>query len=163
MDLSNILPFLGFLGACFVAASSGAIFKPGTWYEGLAKPWWRPPNWLFGPAWGVLYISIAVAGWMVWREAGFVGAGAAIAVWGGLLVLNFFWSAFFFGLRRPDWAMGELVLLWLSILATILIFHPILPSAAWLLVPYLCWVTFAGYLNFTIWQMNKERWARVST
>lgn len=160
MDLSNTLPFLGFLAACFAAASSGAIFKPGTWYEGLAKPWWRPPNWLFGPAWGVLYITIAVAGWMVWREAGFAGAGTAIAIWGGSLVLNFAWSAFFFGLRRPDWAMGELVLLWLSILATIIVFYPVLPSAAWLLVPYLCWVTFAGYLNFTIWQMNKERWAQ---
>lgn len=160
MDFEIIMPFLGFLGTCFVAALSGAIFKPGQWYKDLAKPWWRPPNWLFGPAWAVLYICVAVAGWTIWRRAGFDAGGTALAVWAGSLVLNAAWSAFFFGLRRPDWAFAEVVLLWLSILATILVFYPIDAGAAWLLVPYLGWVAYAAYLNLTIWRMNRERCAR---
>lgn len=148
------LPLLGFFGACFATALSGAIFTPGQWYEGLKKPWWRPPNWLFGPAWGVLFIMIAFSGWLVWREA---GLGFAIAVYGVQLVLNFLWSAFFFGMRRPDYALYDLMLLWLSILACILIFAPISATAAWLMVPYLAWVTFAGWLNFTMLKLNGPR------
>lgn len=155
MDLNNILGLIGFFGACFLVATSGAIFRPGDWYENLAKPPWNPPNWLFPPAWTLLYIMIAVAGWLVWRRAGFGGAGLALAVYGVQLLLNAGWSALFFGLRRPDLAMAEVVLLWLSILATILLFAPIHATAAWLMVPYLAWVTFAAVLNYSIWQRNR--------
>ena len=155
MDLHSTLGLLGFFAACFAAASSGAIFKPGDWYEGLAKPPWRPPNWLFAPAWTVLYAMIAVAGWLVWRRAGFAGAGTALAIYGVQLLFNAAWSGLFFGLRRPDLAFAELVLLWLSILATILAFAPIDATAAWLMAPYLAWVSFAGALNWSIWQRNR--------
>lgn len=152
--MSDWLPLLGFFAACFATALSGAVFTPGAWYEGLKKPWWRPPNWLFGPAWGVLFIMIAISGWLVWREVGF---GLAIALYGVQLVLNFLWSAFFFGLRRPDYALYDLMALWLSILACIVVFAPISATAAWLMVPYLAWVSFAGWLNYTMLRLNGPR------
>ncbi len=152
MTLSDTLMLLGFFGACFVIASSGAIFKPGDWYENLAKPPWNPPNWLFPPAWAVFFTLIAIAGWLVWRQVGF---GLPLAVYGVHLLLNAGWSAIFFGLKRPDLAFAELVVFWLSILATILVFAPISATAAWLLAPYLAWVTFAGVLNWSIWQRNR--------
>ena len=155
-----MLTLLPFIAACFCVALSGALFRPGTWYEGLAKPSWRPPNWLFAPAWTVLYICIALAGWMVWRAAG-TAALPALAVYGVQLLFNAGWSAVFFGLRRPDWAFGELILLWLSIAATIAGFAPISHAAAILLMPYLAWVTFAGVLNVSIWRLNARRFSRV--
>ncbi len=155
MDISAALSLIPFVGACFVVALSGAVFRPGAWYEGLAKPSWRPPNWLFGPAWTVLYICIAVSGWFVWRQVGFSGAPGAMTVYAIQLLLNAGWSACSFGLRRLDLAFGELILLWLSIAANVAVFEPISTTAALLLIPYLAWVTFAGVLNFTLWQMNR--------
>ena len=156
MTVTGLLSLLPFLAACFVAALSGALFRPGDWYEHLAKPRWRPPNWLFPPAWSVLYVCIAVAGWLVWRQGG-DAASPALAVYGVQLLFNAGWSAVFFGLRRVDWAFGELLLLWLSIAATIAVFAPISTAAALLLAPYLAWVTFAGALNLSIWQLNRVR------
>jgi tryptophan-rich sensory protein len=157
MDLTTTLGLLGFLGACFVAASTGAIFKPGPWYEALAKPSWRPPNWLFPPAWAVLYILMAIAAWLVWREAGFAGAPLALMLWFAQLALNAAWSWIFFGLRRMDWALADLAALWLAILATILAFAPVSAAAAWLMAPYLAWVSFAGVLNLAMVRLNRRR------
>ena len=151
--MDNLLGLLPFVAACFVVALSGAVFRPGTWYESLAKPWWRPPNWLFGPAWTVLYICIAVSGWLAWRQAGWC---LALEVYTAQLLLNAGWSAVSFGLRRLDLAFAELILLWLSIALTALLFAPISTAAAVLLLPYLAWVSFAGVLNFTLWQMNRS-------
>ena len=147
---------LGFIAACTLVALTGAFFRPGQCYEALAKPPWRPPNWLFGPAWTVLYAFIAISGWLVWRAAGWPDAAAALAVYGIQLLLNAGWSPMFFGLRRPDWAFYELLGLWASILATIVVFYPISSMAALLLVPYLFWVTFAGALNLSIWRRNPQ-------
>jgi len=152
--MTDWLPLLGFFVACFATASAGAIFTPGAWYEGLRKPWWRPPNWLFGPAWGVLFCCIAVAGWLVWRQVGF---GLVLGVYAVQLALNFAWSWLFFGRRRPDLAFWDLVALWVSIAACIVLFAPISPAAAWLFAPYLAWVSFAGYLNLTMWRLNGPR------
>jgi len=149
--MSEYLPLLAFFGACFVTACSGAIFTPGAWYEGLKKPWWRPPNWLFGPAWAVIFIMIAFSGWLIWKEVGF---GFALILYGAQLVVNFLWSAFFFGMRRLELALYDLILLWLSILACILVFMPISATAGWLMVPYISWVSFAGWLNFTMLRLN---------
>lgn len=151
MDMNDWLGLGGFLLACFVAASTGAIFKPGAWYAGLAKPSWNPPNWLFGPAWAVLYTSVAVAGWMVWERTGF---GPEIWLWFASLALNATWSWLFFGRRRMDLAFYELVVFWLSILGMVLAFAGVHQNAALLLLPYLAWVSFAGVLNFTLWKMN---------
>ena len=158
MNWNAILSLVIFLLACAAAATPGLVFRPGEWYRRLAKPRWRPPDWLFGPVWLVLYLSIAVSGWLVWRQAGFAGAGAlALAVYASQLVLNGLWSTIFFGLHRPDLAFVEIVVLWLSILATIVLFHPIDETAAYLLVPYAAWVAFAAVLNYRVWRLNPVR------
>ena len=158
MSWTSTLSLLVFLLACAAAATPGLVFRPGKWYRRLAKPAWRPPDWLFGPVWLLLYLSIAVSGWLVWRRAGLAGAGAAaLAIYALQLLLNGLWSAIFFGLHRPDLAFSEIVVLWLSILATIVLFHPIDETAAYLLVLYAAWVTFAAVLNYRVWRLNPVR------
>ena len=155
MDISSILVLVGFVGACFLAAVTGAMFPPGDWYEHLAKPSWRPPNWLFAPTWTVIYLTIAVSGWLVGRKSGFAGAALPLTIYLLQLVLNAAWTPIFFGLRRPALAFFEIIMLWLSIVATIATFHSHSVAAAWLLLPYLAWVMLAATLNFTIWRLNR--------
>jgi benzodiazapine receptor len=154
MNIGSVLVLLGFVGVCGFAASTGAVFPPGEWYAHLVKPVWRPPNWLFAPAWTILYLTIAVSGWLVWWDYGFAAAALPLAVYATQLVLNAAWTPIFFGLHRPDLAFFEIVLLWLSILATMVLFYPLNAGAAGLLVPYLAWVTFAAALNLAIWRLN---------
>lgn len=154
--MDSVLSLGAFIGALILVGSGGALFQPGDWYEGLRKPSWTPPNWLFGPAWTVLYIMIAVAGWRVYETYGLSGAQAAFGVYGLQLILNWVWSGLFFGLRRMDWAFYELVAMWLAILANIVVFWSLDQTAALLLVPYLAWVSFAGCLNLAIWRLNRQ-------
>lgn len=140
--------------ASFAAGIGGIFFRSGQWYERLDKPSWRPPAWLFAPVWTFLYATIALAGWLVWREAGFEGAVLPLSAYGTQLLLNAAWSPIFFGLHRIGWALVEMVLLWLSIVATIILFYPIHAAAAAVLAPYLCWVSFALLLNLSVWRRN---------
>lgn len=152
----SLLSLLAFFAANFMAALSGAFFRPGDWYRTLDKPAWRPPDWLFAPAWAVLYTMIAVSGWLIWLEAGGTSAGRfALIVYGLHLLVNASWSAVFFGLRRPGLAFFDILLLWGSIGLTAIVFYDIRPLAAWLLLPYLAWVSFAALLNFSIWRRNR--------
>jgi translocator protein len=153
--MSSLAGLLGFLAACFLASLPGALFRPGDWYEQLAKPAWRPPNRVFAPVWAVLYVTIAVSGWLVWREAGFAGAAFPLAVYALQLLLNAAWTPLFFGLRQPLLGFADIVLLGLSILATLVLFYPIHAGAALLLLPYLLWVGFAAALNFAVWRLNR--------
>ena len=127
---------------------------PGEWYAGLIKPTWNPPNWIFGPVWTVLYIMMAVAAWLVWRAKGWKGAGFALQLFIAQLIANALWSYCFFGLQKPFIALLDILVMWLLILATIIAFSRIKPLAAGLLVPYFLWVSFAAFLNFTIWRLN---------
>lgn len=122
------------------------------WYPTLHKPSWTPPSWAFGAAWTPLYVAIAVAGVLVWDRDGF---GLAMVLWGVQLALNALWSAIFFGLRAPALALLEIGLLGAAVAACIVMFAPISALAAWLFVPYLAWVLFAGLLNYRIWQLNE--------
>ncbi len=158
MEMSSGLALAGFVLAALVAASSGAVFKPGDWYDTLRKPGWTPRPWVFPVVWTPLYVMIALSGWLAWREGTLLSP--PFLIYAVQLVLNAGWSAVFFGLRRPDLAFAELLLLWLSILATIVAFAPLSAAAAWLLVPYLTWVTIAGALNLTVWRLNADRLAR---
>jgi translocator protein len=149
-----LLGLLFWLALCFAVAWFGAQFQPGDWYRELAKPSFTPPGWLFGPVWTVLYATMGVAAWLVWRDYGFAGAPAALGLFVIQLGLNGLWSFVFFGLQRPALAFLELVLLWLTILATLKAFWRHKPPAGWLLLPYLLWVSFAALLNFAIWRLN---------
>ncbi|MEM6617003.1 MAG: TspO/MBR family protein [Pseudomonadota bacterium] len=150
-----MLTFVAFGALSFVTALSGTVFRPGLWYESLDKPQWQPPNWLFGPVWAILYVMIAIAGTMIWnaQPANLV---LIMSVFGLQLALNAGWSAVFFGLKRMDLAFVEVLLLWSSIIATMIVFAPVDTRAAWLLVPYLAWVTFAAFLNFVMLRMNPQ-------
>jgi tryptophan-rich sensory protein len=147
---------MAFIGVCAVAASSGALFPPGKWYDSLRKPSWRPPNWLFGPAWMVLYAMIAVSGWLVWTTAAPGDRLVPMTVYGVQLALNAAWSGIFFGMKRMKLALGEMALLWLSIAANIAVFWPVHQGAALLLVPYLAWVAFAFTLNRALVRLNPQ-------
>jgi len=104
--------------------------------------------------WTILYLMIAVAGWLIWRKAGFAGAGLPLAVHALQLILNAAWSPLFFGLHRPGLGFIGIVLVWISVIATIVLFYPIHVVVALLLVPYLAWVTFATALSFAVWRLN---------
>ncbi len=150
----SYLGFFGWLCACFLAASMGAFFMPGEWYSVLLKPSWNPPNWLFGPVWSVLYAMMAVSAWLVWRRGGFSSQGRPLRIFILQLLLNALWTPLFFGLKLPGVAFAEILLLWLAIIMTIRVFLRVDRIAAWLLVPYLGWVSFAAILNFTLWRLN---------
>lgn len=145
-----------FFVAAFAAASAGGIFKPGTWYEGLNHPPWRPPNWVFPVVWAPLFCMIAVSGYLVQQAAGWSGAGLALTIYFLHLGVNWAWSAVFFGMRRIDLALAEVGLLWLAIVATMALFFPISATAGWLLVPYLAWVSFAAYYNLVMLRLNPQ-------
>ncbi|HYN38571.1 MAG TPA: TspO/MBR family protein, partial [Rhodospirillales bacterium] len=127
----------------------------GSWYTTLAKPDFTPPDGVFAPVWIALYLMMAVAGWRVWRKAGFDGnGGVAMGLFGTQLALNLLWPVLFFGLQRIDWALIDIALLWLAIVATVFAFWRIDGFAAVLLLPYLAWVSFAAALNHAIWRLN---------
>ena len=148
-----------FVVVCFAVAGLGSLFTTpqvvdGGWYDTLNKPFFSPPSWLFGPVWTVLFLMIAAAGWLVWRRGGFSGARTAMGLFAAQLALNLLWSGVFFGLQAPGLGLVEILILWAAILATILAFRQKSLVAAFLLVPYLAWVTFAAALNAGIWLLN---------
>ena len=149
--MHRLLALAGFLVLTFLAPLGGLAGKPGAWFASLAKPSWNPPPWLFGPVWTLLYITIAVAAWGVWKRAGW---NRAHAWWLAQLALNAAWTPVFFGLHRPGLAAAVIVALWIAIVGTIAAFFKVERWTAWLLAPYLAWVTFATALNIAIWRLN---------
>jgi translocator protein len=145
---------VGWLMACFAAASLGALIRPGAWYAALNKPAWNPPAWLFGPVWSVLYTLMAVAAWLVWKRGGFAAQRRPLTLFLTQLVLNALWTPLFFGLHLPALALAEITLLWLAIACTIATFWSVHRTAACLLMPYLAWVGFAAALNAALWILN---------
>jgi translocator protein len=153
---SRALGLGAFVAAAVVAAASGTLssLDAAQQYATLVQPTWAPPPWLFGPVWTVLYALIAVSGWLVWRRAGWSGARPALTVFAVQLVLNALWTPLFFGAGLFGVAFAEILLLWASIVLTIVLFSRHSRLAAALLVPYLAWVSFAAALNFAIWTLN---------
>ncbi|MBM3422643.1 MAG: tryptophan-rich sensory protein [Chlorobi bacterium] len=156
---ASILKFAISFILCFLAAYTGSLFTPepgSSWYyTELARPEWNPPDWLFPPVWSLLFLMMSISLWLVLkkgtqdRKVTF-----AVVVFCVQLLLNMSWSAAFFGMQNPQVGMIVILLLWTAIVLTIVQFRKISAVAAYLLVPYLLWVSFASYLNFTIWQLN---------
>jgi benzodiazapine receptor len=142
---------------CFSAAGFGAMFTPGEWYAALVKPPLTPPNWVFGPVWTLLYTLMAISAAIVWNRAGSLANLGRTSVWFLVqITLNALWSAIFFGLHTMGLALLEILLLWCTIAVTIRCFAAISKPAAWLLVPYLCWVSLATWLNAGLWWLNRS-------
>lgn len=145
------------LGCAAALLIAGGLATPiGTWYRDLRKPSWQPPNWLFGPAWTVILGLAAWSGAVAWGAAPDAATRRAIIILFAVNALfHFLWSPLFFALRRPDWALGEVVFLWGSLVALLVGLWPISPFAALLILPYFLWVSFAAYLNWTIVKLNR--------
>lgn len=143
------------LAAVVILGAGGALTEIGPWYNQLRKPSWQPPNWLFAPAWTAIFALAAFAAVKSWDAASGFAEHALVA---GLFalngVLNVLWSLLFFKLQRPDWALIEIVPLWLSILALIAGLAPLSGRGSLALLPYLLWVSFAAVLNRTIVRLN---------
>jgi benzodiazapine receptor len=150
----------GWFALTFVAAAIGAAATGNAagFYGQLQLPAWAPPAWLFGPAWTVLYVAMAIAAWLVWRRHGWRGARAALSLSLFIvqLAFNALWSWLFFGWQLGAWSFTGLVLLWLLIVGTLASFWRLHNLAGGLLLPYLAWVTFAGALNYMAWQLNPQ-------
>ena len=154
----NYYRLIGSIVLCQAAGIIGGIFTAQsvtTWYAGLAKPAFSPPNWVFGPVWITLYLMMGVALYLVWQRTGSIKVSPLLfSVFFLQLVLNALWSFVFFGLHSPFWGFIEITVLWASIVTTIALFRKASLPAALLLVPYLLWVSFAAVLNFSIWRLN---------
>ena len=143
--------FLIFLATTGAAATTGAVFGPGAWYQGLAKPSWTPPGWVFPVAWTTLYILMALA---ATRVAPLSAAGYALAFWALQITLNTLWTPIFFGAHRMGMAMIIIALLWVTVAAMLVAFWRLDRIAAVMIVPYLGWLSIAASLNFWIWRNN---------
>lgn len=148
------LALVGWLALCFAASGTAVFVAVDGWYAGLLKPAWNPPAWVFGPVWTSLYVLMAVAAWLVWREGGWKAQGQALVLFLLQWLLNALWTPLFFGMHSPGLAFAEIVTLWLALAATLKSFWRVRKSAGILLVPYLAWVSLAAALNFTIWRLN---------
>jgi tryptophan-rich sensory protein len=152
----TLAPVIVAAGAAILVASVGATMTDiGPWYQALAKPSWQPPDWLFGPAWTLIFALAALSAVTAWRDAPDQAAREwMVGLFAVNGVLNIAWSALFFRFRRPDWAIVEVVFLWLSVLALILVLRRYSRPAALMLLPYLAWVAFAAVLNLAVVRLN---------
>jgi benzodiazapine receptor len=164
MKINNTFKLISAIAVSELAGIIGSVFTTPSidgWYAGLVKPTLNPPAWVFGPVWTTLYALMGIAAFLIWSSYAKAtadkkkGIKIALTLFGTQLVLNTLWSIIFFGLHSPGGALIEIMFLWLAILATIIAFAKISKPAAWLLVPYIAWVSFASYLNFMIWMLNQ--------
>ncbi|MEO8018049.1 MAG: TspO/MBR family protein [Pseudomonadota bacterium] len=156
---SPVNPWLGLFGWVVLCAAAGAIgavasVRAAQFYAALDQPAWAPPAAVFGPVWTLLYMSMAVAAWLVWRERTWARARGALGLFVLQLGCNALWSWLFFGWHRGALAFADILVLLALIIATVVAFARIRKLAAWLLVPYLAWVSFATLLNYSVWQLN---------
>ncbi len=158
MKINNTFKLIIAIVVSELAGVIGSLFTVSaipTWYAGLVKPALNPPAWVFGPAWTTLYFLMGVAAFLIWKNGWErKDVRMALGVFGIQLFLNAIWSIIFFGLQSPALALVDIVLLWLAIVWTMFVFYKISKPAAYLLMPYILWVGFASYLNYSIWMLN---------
>jgi len=155
----NILKFIASIALCYLVAFLGSVFTFSsipTWYAQLNKPFFNPPNWIFGPVWTVLYFLMAVSLYIIWnKNLENKKQDKAIKIFIFQLTLNLLWSLVFFGLHQPLLGLITIIILWFSIFITIKYFYKLSKPSGYLLVPYILWVSFASVLNFAIVVVNK--------
>ena len=156
--MNNTLKLLIAIIVCNLAGIIGALFTTSAisgWYTTLTKPTLNPPGWIFGPVWTTLYTLMGISAFLIWKRGIHKKVNQrALSIFGIQLVLNATWSIVFFTLQSPGWALVNIVLMWLAIVWTMVVFYKISKPATWLLVPYILWVSFATYLNYSIWVLN---------
>ncbi|HVN26171.1 MAG TPA: TspO/MBR family protein [Candidatus Paceibacterota bacterium] len=151
----NWLLLAVFIALCELVGVGGSLFTVRaipTWYAKLRKPTFNPPNWVFGPVWTILYALQGIAAYLVFRTS---GSGTAFDVFVVQLILNALWTPLFFGAKRLGAALVELVVLLIFIVTTVVLFSGVNAAAAWLMVPYALWSSFATVLNYEIWRLNR--------
>lgn len=153
------LKFIIAVGVPLAVGYAGSLFTMegvNGWYKTINRPSWNPPDYVFAPVWTTLYIFMGIALYLIWiSNAPRAKKNTAITLFAIQLILNFFWSYIFFTVNEIGWAFVEIVVLWLFILFTIFSFASINKKAAWLLVPYISWVSFAAILTYTVWTLNR--------
>ena len=158
MKLSSFYKLLLFIAICQIAGLVGAIFTFSaipTWYAALNKPWFNPPNFLFGPVWTILYTLMGISAYLIYQKKVKKNeVTKELNVFWFQLALNSLWSIVFFGLKNPPLAFVEILILWGAILITILRFYKISKTSAYLMIPYLLWVSFASILNLSVAILN---------
>lgn len=158
MTLKHFFQLIGCIALCQVAGLIGTIFTIDaipTWYAGLIKPALNPPSWIFGPVWTILYTLMGIAIYLVLQKHWYrKEVKLAVYIFSVQLLLNALWSPVFFGAQKLGLALVIIALMWVSIVATIIAFYKVRKGAAYLLIPYLAWVSFATYLNFALWRLN---------
>ena len=158
MRFSEILKLIASVILCQLAGFLGSLFTTPaipTWYATLKKPFFTPPNWIFGPVWISLFILMGISLFYVWRRPDHPEFKKALIFFFVQLILNVLWSLAFFGLRLPLLGLVDIILLWIAILLTIRHFSKVSKFAGALLLPYLVWVSFATLLNFSLWILNR--------
>lgn len=155
--MKNILKLIVSVVISQAAGAIGSLFTVQnipTWYAGLNKPSFNPPNYLFGPVWITLYFMMGIAFFLVWKNSGKFDVKVPAILFITQLVLNALWSIIFFGMKNPMLGFIEIIILWVFIVLCVIKFYPVSKVAAWLLIPYLLWVSFASVLNFKLWMLN---------
>ena len=154
--VNQFVGLAGWLALTFLAAAIGAVAsaQAGAFYGQLVRPSWAPPGWLFGPVWSALYVLMAVAAWLVWRQSSRRRVAIALGLFVVQLAANALWSWLFFVWNQGAWAFVEVLLLWVLIALTVASFFRLSVLAAALLLPYLAWVTFAAALTWATWRLN---------
>ena len=154
----QILGLVGWLVVSFAASAVGAMatIQAKSFYSRLAQPPWAPPPGIFGPVWTVLYALMGIAAWLVWRSGGFRPNRKALTLFLLQLAFNALWSWLFFAWHRGAWALADVLVLWILIVAALVSFWRVRPVAGALLIPYLLWVSFASALNYSVWQLNPQ-------
>jgi len=147
------------VGICVLGGFAGSFFTASSvnsWYAALRKPVLNPPSWIFAPVWTILYVMMGVSAFLIWKQGlGNDNVKTALTIFILQLALNFAWSPAFFGMKSPLMGLVIIVLMWCAILFTIVLFHRVSHPAAYLLAPYLIWVSFATYLNASIYFLNR--------
>ena len=154
----QIVGLVAWLAASYLTSAVGGLasINAGAFYNGLVRPDWAPPGWLFGPVWLALFTLMGIAAWLLWRQGGFAAARTALTLFLAQLVFNGLWSWLFFTWGLGLWALLDIFVLWLLIAATLAAFWRRHRLAAALLLPYWAWVSFAAALNFSLWRLNPQ-------